>query len=98
MRTRVEIPAASASQKASISSLVLRGEKLTRREQSASRADRPCARSEALTFCPCEAHADPEETQIPFAERKFSMVCDLISGRVRLISFNAWHFFRFLDL
>ena len=72
--TKVLIPASRASARASTSASVFCAEKLTRREQSASWAESPKADREGLTWVEWEEQADPLDTQIPFADRKFSMV------------------------
>ena len=77
------MPGRSASQKAASSSSVFCAHRLMRRVVSASASVRP-KQSSALEIRPlCAAHADPEETAIPFPDKKFSIVSLLIFGMRR---------------
>ena len=84
--TSVEIPIASASVSASISSFVLYSERLIRKEESARRASRPKAMSAELGVAECEEQADPLDTNIPFEESICSIVSLLMLGRVIFIT------------
>ena len=69
--TRFSIPSFKFSIRQSISSLELKGERLTLIEQSASKSESPKPRRARLIFLVAEfdEQADPLETYIPLEER-----------------------------
>ena len=52
--------------------------------QSASFGVSPKASRVELVFCECDEQAEPDETQIPFDERKWSIVSLFMLGKVTL--------------
>ena len=83
--TRILIPIESDSTNMSISAFSVYLEILMRIDESACDEVNPNAKSVSLGPPECEEHADPEDTHIPFPDRKLSIVWLFIPGKVKLM-------------